>query len=115
MNNTRLNCSLNDTTVLRQLILENPDLPLLIFCGEDAWHDNGWSYMMAYATKGEISTLALYNDELWVDEDEYRERLEDDLCDKEEYAGLSNKEWDEMIDKKMSEVEFVKAIVLWVG
>ena len=36
MNETKSNCSLNDTTVLRKLILENPDLPLLIFCGEDS-------------------------------------------------------------------------------
>lgn len=37
MNNTSLPCSLNDTTELRNLILENPDLPLLIFAGDGAW------------------------------------------------------------------------------
>lgn len=29
-------CSLKDTTELRKFILENPDLPLLVFAGEDA-------------------------------------------------------------------------------
>ena len=33
MSNTKLPVSLEDTTELRKLIIENPDLPLLIFCG----------------------------------------------------------------------------------
>ena len=33
MNNTRLPVSLEDTTELRKLIMENPDFPLLFFCG----------------------------------------------------------------------------------
>ena len=30
-------CSIKDTTILRNLILENPDLPVIFFCGEDSW------------------------------------------------------------------------------
>ena len=56
MNNTNLNCSLNDTAVLRNLILENPELPLLIFCGEDSWHDE-YPYEQADASSGEIKEL----------------------------------------------------------
>lgn len=46
MNNTSLPCLLNDTTELRNLILENPDLPLLIFAGEEAWNGE-YSYESA--------------------------------------------------------------------
>ena len=35
LNNTKLPVSLEDTTELRKLITENPDLPLLIFCGPE--------------------------------------------------------------------------------
>lgn len=42
MNNTKLPVSLEDTTELRKLIIENPNLPLLIFCGEEA---NSGNYM----------------------------------------------------------------------
>lgn len=35
MNNTKLPVSLEDTTELRKLIIDNPDLPLLIFCGPE--------------------------------------------------------------------------------
>lgn len=39
MNNTNLPVSLEDTTELRKLIIYNPDLPLIVFCGDDSWHD----------------------------------------------------------------------------
>lgn len=113
MNKTKLNCSLNDTTALRNLILENPDLPLLIFCGEDSWHDE-YPYEQADARNGEIKELTLYND-WWMDRDEYEDRLADNLCNEEEYKDMSDEEFDKMINKKVAETEFVKAIVIYVG
>lgn len=113
MNNTSLNYSLNDTTELRKLILENPDLPLLIFCGEDSWHDE-YPYEQVDASNGEIKELTLYND-LWVDKDYYEGKLSDDLYDKEEYRDLSDEEYNKMIRQKIAETEFVKAIVIYVG
>lgn len=104
---------MNDTTNLRNLILENPDLPLLIFCGEESWHDE-YPYEQADASGGEIKELALYND-LWLDKDDYEDKLSDDLCDKEEYRDLSDEEYNRMIRQKIAETEFVKAIVIYVG
>ena len=40
IDNSKFDFSLNDATKLRKLILENPDLPLLIFAGEESWSDN---------------------------------------------------------------------------
>ena len=113
MNKTKLNCSLNDTTKLRNLILENPDLPLLIFCGEDSWHDE-YPYEQADASSVEIKELTLYK-YLWLDKDDYENSLSNDLCGQEEYKDLPEEEFDRMIDKKLSETEFVKAIVICVG
>lgn len=113
MNNTRLNCSLDDTTELRNLILENPDLPLVVFCGEESWHDE-WAYEQAEVHGVSIQTLTIYND-TWADEDDYRERLSDNLCDEEEYKDLSDEDYDKMLDEKVKETEFVKAIVIYVG
>ena len=113
MNNTNLNCSLNDTTKLKNLILENPDLPLLIFCGEDSWHDE-YPYEQADASEGEIQELTLY-DNYWMDRDDYEEKLIDNLCDEEEYKDMSNEEFDKMITQKVEETEFVKAIVIYIG
>lgn len=113
LNNTNLNCSLNDTTILRNLILENPDLPILIFCGEESWHDN-FPYEQVDASSGEIKELTLYN-ELWMDKEDYEDKLSDDLCGQEEYKSLSDKEYNQMIRRKVAETEFVKAIVIYVG
>ncbi len=113
MNKTELNCSLNDTTVLRNLILENPELPLLIFCGENAYSGE-YGYEQADASHGEIKNLTLYNDQ-WMDEDDYEESLAEALCDEDEYKDMSDKEFVELISKKVAETEFVKAIVIYVG
>lgn len=113
MNNIKLECSLNDTTTLKNLILENPDLPLIIFAGENA-NDGDYAYEQVYASEGEIKELTLYKD-YWLDKDGYKEKLSNDLSDEYEYKHLSDKEYFEMIDKKVEETEFVKAIVIYVG
>ena len=113
IDNTKFDFSLNDTSNLRQLILENPDLPLLIFAGEEAWGGD-WSYTQAYVRNPSIQTLTLYHDE-WIDVDDYADRLADDLCYEEEYKDLSDEEYDKMIDQKVAETEFAQAIVIYVG
>lgn len=114
MNNIKLPVSLTDTTELRKLIMENPDLPLLIFCGEESYYDDGYSYSMAYASNAKIQELTLYND-IWMDKDDYAEKLSDDLAFEEEYEDMTDEEYDKMIDQKVNETEFVKAIVIYVG
>ncbi len=113
MNNTKLPCSLNDTTILRNLILENPGLPLIIFCGEEAWHDE-YAYEMADASSGSINEFTFYNG-YWIEREEYKERLSNDLSDKKEYVKLSDEEYECMINQKIAETEFIKAIVIYVG
>lgn len=110
---SKKDCSLSDTTILRNLIIENPELPLLIFCGEDAWNGE-WRYTQAYTNRGEIEELTLYCDR-WVDREEYEEELSNDLAYEEEYKNLSDEDYEKMIQEKVKETEFVKAIVLWVG
>lgn len=106
-------CSLRDTTILRNLILENPDLPVLIFCGEDAWNGE-WGYTSAQASSGKVEELTLYSDQ-WMDRDDYEEALADNLADEEEYKDLSDDDYEKMIQEKVEQTEFVKAIVIWVG
>lgn len=113
MNITNLSCSLKDTTQLRKLILENPDLPLLIFCGEDSWHDE-YPYEQADVCKVGIQELTRYND-WWMDKDDYEDKLSDDMCDQQEYEDLSDEDYNQMINQKVAETEFVKAIVIYVG
>lgn len=113
INNSKYDLSLNDTSNLRNLILENPELPLLIFAGEESWCGE-WTYNQVDASEGKVVSLILYND-LWLDEDEYRDRLIDDLCDEDEYKDLSDDEYYKMIDEKIANSEFCNAIVIYVG
>lgn len=113
MNNTKLPVSLEDTTELRKLIIENPDLPLLIFCGEEA-NSGNYPYESNKDVGCGIEDLMLYKD-WWISKDEYEEQLRDDLCDEEEYIDMTDEEYDTMIDQKVRETEFVKAIVIYVG
>ena len=106
-------CTLKDSSVLRNLILENPELPVLMFCGEEAWNGEA-AYTQATASSGEIEKLTLYDD-LWLKEDDYRDKLSDDLANDDEYKDLSEEDFWKMIDKKVEETEFVKAIVIWIG
>lgn len=113
MNNTKLPVSLEDTVELRQLIIENPDLPLIVFCGEDSWRDF-YPYEKVNVNYCLIKELTLYKD-WWIDRDDYWETLRADLCDKEKYINMTDDEYDKMIDQKVNETEFVKAIVIYVG
>ena len=114
MNPTNFNCSMNDTSELRKLIVENPDLPLLVFAGEDAWRDEGYSYLQCPNIRCYVEELTLYQDE-WLICDDYMDRLEDDLCNEDEYKDLSDTEFHKMIAEKFDNTEFVKAIVVYVG
>lgn len=111
MNNTKLPVSLEDTTELRKLIIENPDLPLIVFCGDDSWHD-WYPYEKANVNGCDVKELTLYND-WWLDKEDYADTLHLDLA--EEYVGMTDEEYDKMIDQKVNETEFVKAIVIYVG
>lgn len=113
IDNSKFDFSLNDATKLRKLILENPDLPLLIFAGEESWSDN-FPYEQVDASRASVETLTLYGD-IWMDEDDYEDRLRDNLCDFEEYKNLSDKEYDKMIEQKIAETVFAKAITVYVG
>ena len=54
-------------------------------------------------------------DDWWFNKEDYADRLSDDLADDEEYKDMTDEEYDKMIDQKVSETEFVKAIVIYVG
>lgn len=117
MNNTKLPVSLKDTTELRKLIIDNPDLPLLIFCGEESW-DGEHAYNSAFASQGAIQELTLYEsgyDAIWMDKEDYAEKLADDLCNDEEYKDMTDEEYSNMIDDIVARTEFVRAIVIYVG
>lgn len=105
------------TDELRRLILENPNLPLLVFAGEDC-NIGDYSYMACSnvrASLGEfLDCQQTINDEYcFTDRDEFRDEMEDLLCDS--FDG-SDREFEEFIKKKLNEYEpyWKPCIILYV-
>lgn len=111
MSDMKQNYSLNDTTELRKLIVENPTLPVLIFCGEESWNGE-YGYQQADVSRGEVERITLCG-ETWLNEEDYREHLSDQLWEADEY--MSDEEFDKVLDKQMEETNFVEAITVYVG
>ena len=108
---------LNSTAKLRKLIIENPDLPLIVFAGDEA---NNEGYSSVYCSKvvayiGEI--LDCENDacdRIYDDRIEFEEILSDKLA--EEHPELSDDEFGELLKKRLDEFEpyWEKCIILYV-
>lgn len=113
INNDSFEFSLQDTTKLRNLILENPNLPLLVFAGEEAWSGE-YCYEQVDARIHGVQELTLYKNR-WIDKDDYEDELRDDLSYNEEYKKLSDEEYDKMIEQEIAKTEFCQAIVVYVG
>ena len=101
---------------LRKLLLENPDLPLVVFAGQNAfWYD----YTSTLCTDvrayiGEFLNCEQKIDEEHVFEDriEFKEAVEDFYSD---FEG-TDAEFDEFINQKLEEYEpyWTKCITLYV-
>ncbi len=113
MDNIRALSSLGDTKELRKLIIENPDLPLVVFCGEDSWSGE-YAHEQADVTRIRIGELTHYQGN-WMEKEDFSRELAEILCNEKEHDDLSEKEFIEMADKKVREAEFIRAITIYVG
>ena len=114
MNDTNIMTLLDDTKELRKLIIDNPDLPLVIFAGEESYTGE-YAYNLAEVREVKVKELA-FDGELYIDKSDYRNKLYKEYQDGFTISGLvMQKEHNEFIDNIMGRTEFVKAIVVYVG
>ena len=115
-----MSCYINNldyTAALRKLILENPDMPLVVFAGQDAcdsWHCACQLCSKVNAYIGEIlNTDVFFSGMCYTDRDEFRDDLEDYY-----YPDYEGKEADfnKFIEKKLQEYEhdWIPCIILEV-
>ena len=109
MNNTNIATSLDNTEELRKLILDNPDLPLIIFAGEESYIGE-YSHNSTEVSSVSVKELTLH-EEFYLDKEDF----EDKLLDKYEDKFETDKELDDYVAKIIKETEFVKVIVVYVG
>lgn len=106
---------------LRQLVIENPGLPLLIFAGEEA-NQGDYYYMSCTSCSAEIGEfldcMQEVNDErCYTDRDMFAEDLADNLYYHTENAEtMDDEEWDKYVEARVAEYEpyWRKAIILYV-
>ena len=96
-----------ETGELRKLILENPDLPIVVLAGEEA---NGGHYCWMFCSDisfciDEILDCDFYDydDTVFTDRDRLEERIEDMLYD--EYCDKPEEEYEMAIKDKLAELE----------
>ncbi len=109
---------LNDATELRKLIVDHPELPLLVFAGEDA-NSGDYSYMVCADVNAYIGEYldcqqTIDDEYCYTDRDELQESLENHYADS--FNG-SDEEFENFIDEKMLEYEpyWKKCIILRVS
>ena len=95
------------TDELRRLILENPDLPIVVLAGEEASGSGFyWTYCSSISFHiGEMLDCDFYDydDAIFTDRDRLREKIEDDLW--KEYHERSDKEYDAAIEREVAKYE----------
>ena len=94
---------------LRQMILDNPDLPLVVRAGEDA-NSGDYSLMMCSSIKCEIVDFLdcnqnYYMEYVFTDRTEFEETIADSLYLDEPLEGLTDKEYDELVDMITAQYE----------
>ena len=94
---------------LKQLIAENPDLPIVVLVGQSAAsYDYGYTYCSdIHFCIDEILDCVIPFGEGYVynDRDDFEDALSDYLADCEEYENLSDEEFQTLLDKELSKYE----------
>lgn len=99
----------HDTAELRKLIAENPDLPIVVLAGEQAWIEE---YGYSYCTKVFCSLDWVLDCEIPfgcgivpTDKNDFEEQLANYLCDLPENKGFSDSEFDKLLKEEMAKYE----------
>nr|DAG25578.1 MAG TPA: hypothetical protein [Caudoviricetes sp.] len=105
---------------LKQLIAENPDLPIVVLVGGEAASDD-WGYTYCADVHFSIEeildcTLPFGDDYVYNDRDDFEDALSDYLADCEEYENLSDEEFQTLLDKELSKYEpYWKKVIAITG
>lgn len=100
---------LTDATELRKLLLENPELPLLVFAGENC-NSGDYCYMscgVCNASIGEyLDCCQEVNEErCYTDRDDFEEDLGEQVYDRPEAVNKTDEELEAIIKVEMAEYE----------
>lgn len=108
----------NSATELRQLIIDNPDLPLVVFAGEDSnsgdYMYTSCSYVSAYIGEFLDCQQTINDEKCYCERDDFEEDLADTLDD---YFEESDEAFAERVKQAVAEYDpyWKKCIILYVN
>ena len=117
MNNFRSYAFGKNSDELKRLILENPDLPIVVLAGEESWDgDHCWTFCSSISFHiDEILDCDFldYHDCVFTDRGRLEERIEDDLYN--DYHDGPEEEYEAAINRKLQELEpyWTKVIAIY--
>lgn len=100
--------NLKNNKELLRLVAENPNHELMFFVADRPCEYQWTSCEISHLN---IDSLALYNDDVWLDAEDYEERLYDTLSDEYE----NDDELKEVVDCKMAMVKFKDYICVYLS
>lgn len=111
---------LHNTDVIRKLILENPDLPILVLVGDDA-NKGEYCYEAVWDVDWNIGEFLdceqrIDEDKIYTDRDEFEEDLEQYLWD-EANKYMPEDEFEMLLKKELKRYEpyWKRCIILYIG
>lgn len=95
---------------LKELIVNNPEAPLLIFVGEEAVE---YRYESTAVINVDLEELTLYTG-IWMTKKDYEDALRLDMSYDERYDNLSSEEFDVEVAKIIDKTAFIKTITVYI-
>ena len=107
---------INKSLEIIELIKENPDLEIVVMANTQELTDEyGW--LLLEKLRIEVADIykSLDNETLYFDEEEIVDEIRESLADKEEFAEMTDEEYDKMCDEKAKDYFYKRAIVIWAS
>lgn len=104
---------------LKELIVKNPDLPLLVFCSSECLGEE-YAYYSMVLRSAEVKEMTLYDrpykdSPQWLDRKDYEEAVRDDMEIDPDFELMDEDEIDRIVKESIADTPFVKAIVVHMG
>lgn len=99
-----------------EFIKENPDLEIVVMASTQEFTDEyGWFLLEELRIEVADIYKSLDNEKLYFDKEEIVDELRKYLEDKEEYAEMTDEEYDKMCEEKAKDYFYKRAIVIWAS
>ena len=104
---------------LKKLILENPELPVVVLAGEESWDGcNPWTFCSNISFRIEEildCDFLDYHDCVFTDRDRLEEKITDDLY--ADYSDGPEEEYEAAINRKLQELEpyWTKVVAIYAS